>query len=510
MPIVALTIIAFVAFSLVGGGISDSIEKNLAEFKEAIEVESEGTFEYGEVKTGLLKQNMIVNDLVFTFSDEAAPETLIQLKVGSMEVKNKDYKVNIDGMIEKLLVTFKDFSFIQEINMGEEELTALEMAGMEWMSGLTNSGMKADKITVDFTGALPEEFELEGDEESVREALLAFFSHDQEVKMKAEGIQITEEISTHPLYSLITEEQKKEVFFLDEMESFMSFSRSNKRLEVEIPEIKQKYGFSSMDGFIEIDSDQMLESQDFTDLAIGKFKLEGDCNYSGMSDIKFGDGKEMGVHSVDGLVYHVNIEGDLKMIDIDTLANGGSSEVIADTFLNSIKFNYLYDISDVKLSFNTHPEEEFQLGEYSLDKLKVSLGVDLSKAELEMLMISPVSMISAVHGEVQIKELSASLPNSFAEIAVAEMGIPEEIVKKPEVSSFVIDISSDNNGMLDLSKNEFVSNLGTIKTNGKLSLLGMLTPALPPEAQGLLNPGKTGKQTIKISGNALEGFSYSN
>ena len=108
------------------------------------------------------------------------------------------------------------------------------------------------------------------------------------------------------------------------------------------------------------------------------------------------------------------------------------------------------------------------------------------------------------------------------------MGVPEEVAKKPEISSFVIDLKNDD-GIIDLRNNELVSNLGTIKMRGKLNLnefsvengrvsfenclpmiMGMVSEVLPEEAQGLINPMDSSKQTLNVSGNLIEGFKYNN
>lgn len=484
-------------------------EVTLERIKGELSDKQVGDLSYGDISTNVISQQTTIKDLRFQSTGE---NNNISIEAEKCSLGNKFWDKDADGNLKKVNVVFNNLKMIQKSDFEGGAMPDL-FKGMD--SATTTYG----KISIDFEGLLP------NDSEFTQATALTLLGHDQRAKVVVKDMSSSYNNPDLPFFALISPDQLEGLFGMDKYECILDYSSSDHMLKIDVPEYGNAYTTSSVFGHFEINADEAVAAQDLDKITLGEVSLGVQLEaLPSLKELKFGDGKDYGTHSLGGINADVRIDGNLGGI---LTGNGGfpADPLAFMKVIDTLKLKYAFSFTDVNLSFNTHEDEAKRMGEVSLNKLL--FDVQKSAGNESDAIGTPLDYLKGGSIKLELLGLKAALPESQAGLLML-MGIPEEVVKNPEVSKLVVDLEGSSNS-INLGNSGFESNFGSITPTGKINIetfsledvsvtfkdlppiiLMGVTKGLPEEARALIDP-TSGESihTIKITGSIMEGVQYS-
>jgi|GEM_PF-6317062 len=226
----------------------------------------------------------------------------------------------------------------------------------------------------------------------------------------------------------------------------------------------------------------------------------------------------MGKHSLGGLNANMAFDADLAGATLDSLVTQPMLTLLP--ILNKIKLSYGFGFNNLSVNLNTSDSVETQLGSYELGD--ATFQFDVNGESVMQAQQNPLAAIQASSAKFSIKGLNAS-PTTQLSSQLVFMGLAPEAASAPTINELTLDIKADENGLLNLKPNKFLSNFGSLTLDGSIDintlnlndveikmadfpsiLLEQMMVSLPPEAYNAMVE-ENGTYTLKIKGNILSG-----
>jgi len=468
----------------------------------------ETAIEYDKISTSALSQSTTITDLSLDLNDIGS------ITIDSVEVSRNFWNTDKAGNTEKAFICIKGINMTQ--SQDSEAIAQMAGSGFEGML-LGETKTHVEEVNASFEGLFP------ADWDDTDEAILLLFSTDQKAHFSVKNYTSNTFEKDIPFFSLLTPNQKKKLSSLEEYQFDLEYDKSRKMLELDMPKYTSGYFTSTMDFSAKVDATNAVADQDIEKLEIGKINFDTKVNSSDeLSKLKFGDGADLGKHTLGGVNADVHFEADLSSLTLDTLST--SSELAILSISESIKLSYELGINDINMNFSTSDNLENQLGTYSIGEISFSIGGDGNG--IGAAMTNPIAATQSVDFSFDLKNLEANPATQLSGMLMMFMGLNSEQASTPTIKQLSLKLKADEKGILDLSPNKLSSNFGSIDFLGNINLNTMdlndvevnlhdIPPAifsvaksrLPQEAVNAIQDDGT-NQSLKMNGNIMTGITF--